>query len=99
MRYIDDIAVKGERVTTNNDEVENGIRKFIRSHLEDLEKIFERILRSKLTVSGMKCSFCVPEIEVFSYLCNAEGRRICTRNREKILEWPRPESTKDVHSF
>jgi hypothetical protein len=54
MPYIDDIAVKGPKDNYNNALIEPGIRRFIREHIINIDKVLYNLELSEATASGFK---------------------------------------------
>ena len=55
--------------------MENGCRKFVTEHIDDVESILTRLEEANLTLSVEKSSFGVSKITVVGHLCGPYGRR------------------------
>jgi hypothetical protein len=96
--YMDDIAVKGPKTYYSFEEVVPGIRRFILEHIENLDAILERLERAGATIGGSS-QFCMPGLSLVGFVTDADGRHPPTAKVIKILEWPIPESPREVREF
>ena len=53
----------------------NGCRRFVATHINDCEKVLQRLEDARLTFSGEKSAFGQSEIMVVGYLCGPYGRK------------------------
>ncbi|KAF9470610.1 hypothetical protein BDN70DRAFT_821126, partial [Pholiota conissans] len=93
--FIDDIPVKGpisryiqkdglyETIPENT-----GIRRFIWEHLQNVNRIIQRIKHAGGTFSGPKSFICVPTAVIVGHRCTFEGRIPDKSRIEKIINWP-----------
>lgn len=104
--YIDDVPIKGpvsrfEKADGSYETIpeNSGIRKFIWLHLNDLNRILQRLKVYGVTVSAKKAFIAVPEAVVVGHHCNYEGR-IADPDRIRVIEeWPPLTSVSDVRAF
>ncbi|EPZ30889.1 Ribonuclease H-like domain-containing protein [Rozella allomycis CSF55] len=96
--FIDDMGVKGS-IFKDETILENGIRKFIYDHIQDIIKILQILLDAHITISGEKCRFLVPEINVVGFKCNEKGRQLESNKINKILNWHIPKSASELRGF
>ena len=82
--YIDDIFVFGK------DEDE-----FVRN----LETVFTRLRKHKVTLNPKKCRFGLAAVEYVGHVVSAEGITFSDEKREKVLEFPLPRTQKDLQAF
>ena len=80
--FVDDIPIKGCKEETKDLTLDDdGCRRFIKEHIEDVERILGRLEEVNLTLSIDKSKFGVDEIVVVGHLCGRYGRK---PNPEKV---------------
>lgn len=82
--YLDDIIVIGSDFET---------------HLEVLDRVFQKLRDAKLTINKAKCKFCRPELKYLGYMVDSEGLRVDPEKVESILKIPPPKNAKEVRQF
>ena len=87
MPFMDNIGVKGPYTRYDNKEALPGICRYIYEHIQNLDKILERLERAGASI-GPKSQFLKAGILVVGYVCTSEGRSLSTSKVLKILEWP-----------
>lgn len=104
--YIDDVLVRGpaSRYILPNGEAETipenpGIRRFIWEHLQDVNRVVQRMKYCGGTFSGYKSLICAPEIVVTGHRCTFEGRLPEQSRVAKIENWGPCGDLTDVRSF
>ena len=86
MLFLDDIPIKGCPVEKNNASVgPDGCRRFVTDHINDCEKILERLEGARVTFSGEISSFWQSEILVVGHLCGPYGRKPSPTKVEAIF--------------
>ncbi|GBG61616.1 hypothetical protein CBR_g22413 [Chara braunii] len=97
--YVDDNPVKGARYKDET-EVEPGVRKFVRDHLQDIKGLLQRFLVYNITASEPNSILTVPEVTILGFRCGAYGRRPDPAKTDKISQWPTPlRTTTEVRAF
>ena len=104
--YIDDVPVRGpgSRYKKDDDTYEtipqnDGIRRFVWEHFQNLNRICQRLKYCGLTVSGLKAILCKGEFMVVGHLCTFEGRKPATDRVGVITRWPPLEDVSQVRQF
>ena len=103
--YIDDVPVRGPASRYEKDGVyetipENeGIRRFIWEHVQNVNRILQRMKYSGGTFSGKKSLVCAEEIEVLGHTCGFEGRIPSEDKIGAIMNWTVCKDLRDVRSF
>lgn len=104
--YIDDVPVRGpaSRYILPNGEPETipqnpGIRRFIWEHLQDVNRVVQRMKYCGGTFSGYKSKICAAEITVAGHRCTFEGRLPEEDRVAKIVNWGPCADLSDVRSF
>lgn len=103
--FVDDVPVKGPASryeTKSGYEMipENpGIRKFIWEHINNANRIIQRIKHAGGTFSGPKSRICTPSAVVVGHLCTYEGRLPDMARIQKIIDWPTCTNTTEVRGF
>ena len=96
--YMDDVGVKGSTSFNNHDEVAPGIRKFVLEHIQNLDKVLIRFERAGATV-GPKSQYCLPGLNILSFITDCDGRHPKTSKVLKIQEWNRCDSVAEARAF
>lgn len=104
--FLDDIPVKGPTSRYQNEEgiyetiPENqGIRKFVWEHLQNVSRIIQRIKHAGGTFSGLKSFICVDSAVVVGHKCTIDGRLPDETRIQKILDWPICRNLTEVRGF
>ena len=82
--YIDDVLVYSPTFET---------------HLQDLEKVFDRLIEANLQLKPSKCHLFQRELVYLGHLVSAEGIRPDPKKVKAILEMPVPKDVTGVRSF
>jgi hypothetical protein len=76
MPFLDDIPIKGCPVDERDDTVgPDDCRRFVSTHINDCEKVLQRVEDARLTFSREKSAFVQSEILVVGHLCGPYGRK------------------------
>ena len=104
--YIDDVPLHGptSRYESEPGKFElipenNGIRRFVRKHMQNVNRILQRIKYCGGTFSGKKTLICSDSIEVLGHKCDFEGRKPTEDRIEVIMRWTKCDNLRDVRSF
>lgn len=104
--YIDDVPLRGpssryEKPDGSYETIpENkGIRKFVWEHVNNANRILQRMKYCGGTFSGKKTIICADEIQVLGHLCGYDGRKPTTDTIEVIMNWEKCNNISDVRSF
>ena len=74
--FLDDIPIKGCAEGVKDETLrEDGIRKFVWDHIQDVEAILQRLIEAGVTLSGEKSAFGLKEILVVGHMCGTYGRK------------------------
>ena len=68
-------------------------------HLEQLEEVFRRCLKSNLKLNAEKCSFGLNEIEYLGYIVTPEGVKPNPKKIKAIQAMDRPTTVTEVRRF
>ncbi|MBU6173595.1 MAG: reverse transcriptase family protein, partial [Planctomycetes bacterium] len=82
--YIDDVVVHGD-----NDE----------SFLNNLERLLKRYDENDIILHPKKCSFGMAGVEFVGHLIDGEGKRMSPEKIQRLLDYTKPESIKELRSF
>ena len=104
--FLDDIAIRGpaSRYETPEGGYEtipenDGIRRFIWEHLNDVHRVLHRLGHTGATVSGPKLFLAIPEVIILGHKCIYEGRIPDDSKIAKIRTWPACKNVTDVRAF
>ena len=97
--FIDDIGVKGPISDYNMEECAPGIRRYVKEHIQLLDRTLKRLERAGCTISGTKSQFCMDGIKLVGFICGAEGRTPETAKIIKIIEWPACQTIGEARAF
>jgi hypothetical protein len=104
--YIDDVPLRGpssryekpdgtyETIPENK-----GIRRFVWEHINNANRILQRMKYCRGTFSGKKTVICAEEIQVLGHLCGYDGRKPTEDTIGVILRWKKCDNISDVRSF
>ena len=82
--YIDDIIVYS---------------KTFEQHLKDLEEVFEKLRKAELKAKLKKCEFIKREVEYLGHVVGRNGIKTSESNVEKVKNYPRPITIKELRGF
>lgn len=82
--YLDDIIVFGSS---------------LQQHLDNLNKVLQRLAQANLKVQFDKCEFLQKQCEFLGHIVTQNGIRPNPAKIEKILNWPIPKSTTQIKGF
>jgi len=104
--FVDDVAIKGP---TTRYELPDGtyetipenpqIRRFVWEHLNNVNRVLQRIKKVGGTFNGKKTTICAPQAIVTGHICMYDGQIPDDSNTQRIRDWPPCESLTDVRSF
>ena len=104
--YIDDVGVKGPRTRYELPDglyetiPENpGIRRFVWEHLQNVNRVLQRMKYSGGTFSGLKSVVCTPEIVVVGHRCTYEGRIPEKDKFKSIMNWGPCKDVTGIRAF
>ena len=104
--FIDDIPVKGPMTRYQKEDgsyetiPDNpGIRRFVWEHLQNVNRVIQRIKHAGGTFSGLKSNFCVESAVVVGHKCTKDGRLPDDERIQKILDWPECQNLTEVRGF
>jgi RNase H-like domain found in reverse transcriptase/Integrase zinc binding domain/Reverse transcriptase (RNA-dependent DNA polymerase) len=97
--FIDDIGVKGPKTKYDGEEVVPGIRRYALEHIQNLDIVLSDLERAGCTISGEKSQFCMSGIKIVGFICDCEGRHPESAKIEKVVDWPRCRTPKDIKAF
>ena len=104
--YIDDVPLRGpsSRYEKSDGTYETipenkGIRRFVWEHINNANRILQRMKYCGGTFSGKKTIICAEEIQVLGHLCGYEGRKPTEDTVGVILRWKKCDNIGDVRSF
>ena len=70
-----------------------------KTHIQDVRKVLERLLKHELFVKLEKCVFGVSEIGFLGFILTTEGVKMYPSRISTIEEWPMPKSFRDIQVF
>ncbi|MBW0502670.1 hypothetical protein O181_042385 [Austropuccinia psidii MF-1] len=99
--FIDDGGIKGPRSTYQHEKLKENqlIRRFVWEYAVALERISFRIEEAGLTISGSKYACCVLAPDIVGHVVSLGGRKISKQKINKIQNWLRPTTKKEVGGF
>ena len=75
------------------------VRRFIWEHVQNINRVIQRVRHAGGTFSGKKSFFCVPDAVIVGHKCTYEGRLPDDSRIAKIKNWPILETISDVRGF
>ena len=103
--YIDDVPIKGPKtryeIGDNYETIaeNSGIRRFVWEHMNNVNRILQRMKYCGGTFSGKKTLVCSAEIEVVGHKCDYEGRKPTDDKIGVIMKWESCKNVSDIRSF
>jgi len=104
--YIDDVPVKGPATRYQDKDgnyetipENNGIRRFVWEHFQNINRIVQRMKYAGGTFSGKKLTLCSDKITVVGHLCTYEGRLPDPTRVAAIVNWGPCNSLSEVRAF
>ena len=98
--FVDDIPIKGCKEEIKDSTLDaDGCRRFVNDHIEDVEKILQRLEEVDLTLSIDKSKFGVDEILVVGHLCGRYRRKPNPENVDVINKMKACNSITEVRRF
>lgn len=103
--YIDDVPIRGPATRYETGDgyetiAENSnIRKFVWEHLQNVNRILQRMKYCGGTFSGKKTLICSDAIEVVGHKCDYEGRKPTEDRVGVIMRWESCKDLSEVRSF
>jgi hypothetical protein len=82
--YLDDILIFSKTLT---------------EHIEHVKKVLDKIKQAKLLIKPGKCEFHKKELKFLGYIVGENGIRMDEDKVRAVLEWPVPQTVKEVQSF
>ena len=71
----------------------------LQEHIRHIRQALEKLRQAKLYARLHKCSFFQEHVEYLGFDVSAQGVQPSAAKVRTIVEWPRPQGVKDVHSF
>ncbi len=68
-------------------------------HLENLDKLLDRLEEADLRVGKPKCKFFEDQVEFLGNILDANGKRMNTKKVRAISEMPHPQNVQELRSF
>jgi hypothetical protein len=107
--YIDDVPIRGPETryelpgggfqVIEGQHADFGIRRFVWEHLQNVNRVLQRMKYSGGTFSGFKSVLCSEEIVVVGHRCTYEGRKPSTERVGVIERWGPCIDVSGVRSF
>jgi hypothetical protein len=99
--YLEDIIINTEAFFDKKDDLidKEGIRPFVRIHIDTTVKILKTLREAGLAISGEKSVFASNKVSVLGFELSREGRNPTEDKLAKLSDWPVPKSVKEIRSF
>lgn len=97
--FLDNMAVKGLKITYNNEKVAPGIRRYVFKHIQNLDKILTNLKQVGIIIARAEFQFCQASLKIVDYICDAAGYHPDTLKVLKILDRPECTNVISVHAF
>ncbi|MEW8547985.1 MAG: retropepsin-like aspartic protease/reverse transcriptase, partial [Candidatus Thiodiazotropha sp.] len=82
--YLDDVIIFGSDFQTT---------------LDNLRAVFSRLRKANLKLKPSKCKFFQRQVAFLGHIATESGTRCDPEKIDAVLNWPRPESSKEIKSF
>ena len=70
-----------------------------KEHLVHVQKVLQKLRENHLFAREHKCEFMKDQVEYLGHRVSNKGLAVCQDKVAKILEWPTPQTPKEVRSF
>ena len=104
--YVDDVPIKGPATTYPDASGREqtipqnpGVRRYVWEHLQDVNRVVQRVKHAHGTFSGKKNLFASPRFTAVGHYCTPEGRRVEPHMAEAIANWTVCNNVSDVRAF
>ena len=104
--YVDDVPIKGPKTRYELPDggyetiPENkGIRRFVWEHMQNVNRVLQRMKYAGGTFSGKKSFVCNSETMVVGHRCTYAGRLPEDRIADSVLTWPECKDKSDIRAF
>ena len=77
----------------------SGIRRFVWEHMNNLNRVLQRVKYAGGTFSGKKSLLCCAEFHVVGHRCTYDGRKPEAKRMETILNWGDCDNVTAIKSF
>jgi hypothetical protein len=71
----------------------------VKQHTEHVRLVLAALQKAKLYCNPKKCHFYLLELDFLGHHISVRGIEVNTSKVDKILNWPVPQNTTEVHSF
>ena len=71
----------------------------LQEHIHHIRQALEKLRKAKLYARLHKCSFFEKKVEYLGFDVSAQGVQPSPEKVRTVVEWPRPQSVKDIRSF
>ena len=71
----------------------------LQDHVQRVRQVLEKLKERDLKVKLEKCKFHKPELDFLGFIVGRNGLRLDPNKVKSILEWPVPNTVKDVQAF
>src|ERR1700689_3734382 len=71
----------------------------VEEHTQHIRQVLDALCKAKLFCNPKKCSFYLLELDFLGHHISARGVEANTSKVERILNWPVPQNSTNVHSF
>jgi hypothetical protein len=84
--FLDDIEIKNSKIKYDNKEVALSIRRYILEHIKSLDAVLVDLEKASVTISILKSHFCMIELKIVNFICDADNRHLDTIKVIKIID-------------
>ena len=75
------------------------IGKIFEDHLMNLSEVFKHLKEAGLKLKPSKCDLCLEQVNFLGHIISAEGVQTDPEKTEKVAQWPKPSSKREVQHF
>ncbi|GBO25603.1 Retrovirus-related Pol polyprotein from transposon 297 [Araneus ventricosus] len=68
-------------------------------HLNDIRKVFQRLQKANLKLSPKKCRFFRKKVSYLGHIISADGVKTDPEKTKSVVDWPRPETVRNLRSL
>ena len=97
--FLDDIEIKELKTKYQNQEIISEIQQFILEHVQWLNAVLADLKWADCIMSEKKSQFCMSDIKIVEFVCNAEEWHLNSTKMIKVLNWKLCMNVVTAHSF
>ncbi|GBN85985.1 Retrovirus-related Pol polyprotein from transposon 297 [Araneus ventricosus] len=75
------------------------LERTFQEHLNNIRKVFQRLQKANLKLSLKKCRFFRKKVSYLGHIISADGVKTDPEKTKSVVDWPRPETVRNLRSL